>query len=198
MLDFDGFGIPQDGQAKVRYGWLGGKQRSAEALDGEILMGARLYSPALGRFLQVDPVPGGNASPYDYCTGDPINCTDLDGNWGFSFKKVLNVVAKVAEVASYIPGPIGAAAAAISSLSYAATGTWSKAAEMTAIGIATLVGGAAVVKAGIVAVRAVRATRAVKNAQNSYRQAKFAFKAKHWPQISRQSQNAHILGTPWG
>ncbi|MEV7027496.1 RHS repeat-associated core domain-containing protein, partial [Kitasatospora sp. NPDC093558] len=106
VLDFDEFGIPQDGQANVRYGWLGGKQRSAEAQDGDILMGARLYSPALGRFLQVDPMPGGNASPYDYCTGDPVNCTDLDGNWGMPkwLKKTVHVVARVAEVASYIPG----------------------------------------------------------------------------------------------
>ncbi|MFE2729434.1 hypothetical protein [Kitasatospora sp. NPDC059327] len=65
VLDFDEFGIPQDGQTGVRYGWLGGKQRSAEALDGDILMGARLYSPALGRYLQIDPIPGGNASAYD-------------------------------------------------------------------------------------------------------------------------------------
>ncbi|MEV6955514.1 ricin-type beta-trefoil lectin domain protein [Streptomyces sp. NPDC051183] len=156
VLDFDEFGIPQDGQATVRYGWLGGKQRSAEALDGDILMGARLYSPALGRFLQVDPVPGGNASPYDYCTGDPINCTDLDGNWGFSFKKVLNVVAKVAEVASYIPGPIGGIAAAVSSVSYAATGNWGKAAEMAVTAAASLVGANTAVKAAITTVKTVR------------------------------------------
>ncbi|MFJ4188233.1 hypothetical protein [Kitasatospora sp. NPDC089509] len=55
VLDFDEFGIRQDGQANVRFGWLGGKERSAEAQDGDILMGARLYSPTLGRFLQVDP-----------------------------------------------------------------------------------------------------------------------------------------------
>ncbi|MFJ6798879.1 polymorphic toxin-type HINT domain-containing protein [Streptomyces sp. NPDC091268] len=164
VLDFDEFGIPQDGQATVRYGWLGGKQRSAEALDGDILMGARLYSPALGRFLQVDPVPGGNASPYDYCTGDPINCTDLDGNWGFSFKKVLNVVAKVAEVASYIPGPIGAAAAAISSLSYAATGNWAKAGEMALTAAAGLIGANTAVKAGFAAARASRAASRVMRA----------------------------------
>ncbi|MET9468882.1 ricin-type beta-trefoil lectin domain protein [Streptomyces sp. NPDC006544] len=156
VLDFDEFGIPQDGQNQVRYGWLGGKQRSAEALDGDILMGARLYSPALGRFLQTDPVPGGNASPYDYCTGDPVNCTDLDGNWGFSFKKVLNVVAKVAEVASYIPGPIGGIAAAVSSVSYAATGNWSKAAEMGITAAASLVGANTAVKAGFAAVKASR------------------------------------------
>ncbi|MFF0390525.1 ricin-type beta-trefoil lectin domain protein [Kitasatospora sp. NPDC004615] len=170
VLDFDEFGIPQDGQANVRYGWLGGKQRSAEALDGDILMGARLYSPALGRFLQTDPTPGGNASPYDYCTGDPINCTDLDGNWGFSFKKVLNVVAKVAEVASYIPGPIGAAAAAVSSISYAATGNWAKAGEMALTAAAQVVGAGIAAKGAITAVKAVRASRAAKGAASTSRQ----------------------------
>ncbi|MFE3106868.1 DNRLRE domain-containing protein [Kitasatospora indigofera] len=164
VLDFDEFGIPQNGQAQVRYGWLGGKQRSAEAQDGDILMGARLYSPALGRFLQIDPVPGGNASPYDYCTGDPVNCTDLDGNWGFSFKKILNVVAKVAEVASYIPGPIGSVAAAVSAVSYAATGNWAKAAEMTISIAAAAVGGRAAVAAGFAAVKVVRAATKVAKA----------------------------------
>ncbi|MFE2914063.1 RHS repeat-associated core domain-containing protein [Kitasatospora indigofera] len=186
--------MPQDGQAQVRYGWLGGKQRSAEALDGDILMGARLYSPALGRFLQIDPVPGGNASPYDYCTGDPVNCTDLDGNWGFSFKKILNVVAKVAEVASYIPGPIGSVAAVVSAVSYAATGNWAKAAEM-AISVAAAAVGARAAVAAVVAVRTVKASRTVKNAKVQLKLAKIEFKRKHWPEISRQHQDQHINGT---
>ena len=67
----------------TRYGWLGGKQRSADALGGVMLMGERLYAPALGRFLQTDPIKGGNANNYDYCTADPINCTDLNGRWGW-------------------------------------------------------------------------------------------------------------------
>ena len=25
------------------------------------------------------PVEGGSANDYDYCSGDPVNCTDLDG-----------------------------------------------------------------------------------------------------------------------
>ncbi|WP_433515916.1 DNRLRE domain-containing protein [Nonomuraea sp. CA-143628] len=63
----------------ARYGWSGGSRRSSEMLGGIILMGARLYNPTTGRFLQVDPVPGGSANAYEYCTADPINCSDLDG-----------------------------------------------------------------------------------------------------------------------
>lgn len=44
-------------------------------------MGVRLYNPALGRFLQVDPVPGGSANNYDYAGQDPINAFDLNGQW---------------------------------------------------------------------------------------------------------------------
>lgn len=63
----------------TRYGWLGGKQRSNDDLAGLTLMGQRLYDPALGRFLQTDPVPGGSANSYDYTDQDPANNSDLDG-----------------------------------------------------------------------------------------------------------------------
>jgi len=42
-------------------------------------MGARVYIPQLGRFLQTDPVYGGSANPYDYVSQDPVNGTDLTG-----------------------------------------------------------------------------------------------------------------------
>ncbi len=67
------------GLAGHTYGWLGGRTRATDPLAGIVLMGARLYDPSTGRFLSVDPVPGGNANPYDYCTAGPINCFDLDG-----------------------------------------------------------------------------------------------------------------------
>ncbi|MFE7564056.1 RHS repeat domain-containing protein, partial [Kitasatospora sp. NPDC057500] len=195
VLDFDEFGIPQDGQAAVRYGWLGGKQRSAEALDGDILMGARLYSPALGRFLQIDPVPGGNASAYDYCTGDPVNCTDLDGNWGMPkwLKKTVQVVAVVAEVvATVVPGPIGAVAAAVSSVSYAATGNWEKAAEMAVTAVAATVGAGPVVKVAAAAVKTTKVAAKVPKPTPNPRllkitRAKIGIRAYNLPVIGAKS-----------
>jgi RHS repeat-associated protein len=79
IYDNDEFGSPLPGQAAQRYGWHGAAQRSGDAPGGVILMGARLYSRDLGRFLQVDPVAGGSATAYDYCNADPVNCSDLDG-----------------------------------------------------------------------------------------------------------------------
>ncbi len=62
-----------------RYGWLGAKQRAADTPSGIVLMGVRLYNTATGRFLQVDPVPGGSCNPYEYTCADPVNQEDLDG-----------------------------------------------------------------------------------------------------------------------
>ncbi|QNA75393.1 RHS repeat-associated core domain-containing protein [Streptomyces sp. So13.3] len=79
VLDSDEYGNPRSGQAATRYDWLGGKQRSGDTPSGLTLMGARLYDPTSGRFLSADPVYGGNANSYEYCTGDPVGCTDLSG-----------------------------------------------------------------------------------------------------------------------
>jgi RHS repeat-associated protein len=62
-----------------RYGWLGGKQRATDTgATGVTLMGVRLYSPIIGRFLSTDPVYGGNDNTYTYPV-DPVNSFDLDG-----------------------------------------------------------------------------------------------------------------------
>ncbi|MEV7236754.1 RHS repeat-associated core domain-containing protein [Streptomyces sp. NPDC051020] len=81
VLDYDEYGHPRAGQASARYAWLGGAQRSDDTPSGLLLMGVRLYNADTGRFLTVDPVPGGSANAYEYCNGDPVNCYDLDGRF---------------------------------------------------------------------------------------------------------------------
>ena len=73
------YGQPEAGSASQRYGWLGAQRRQTEATSQVVLMGRRVYSPSLGRFLSVDPVQGGSANAYEYCVADPISCRDLDG-----------------------------------------------------------------------------------------------------------------------
>src|SRR6185437_3524314 len=55
-------------------GWAASPTRKVEGAFtvAIVQMGARVYLPALGRFLQVDPIPGGNANSYVYAT-DPVN-----------------------------------------------------------------------------------------------------------------------------
>jgi hypothetical protein len=65
-----------------------------------IEMGARQYSPTLGRFIEVDPVEGGSANDYDYVDGDPINQIDLDGNicWSCAGRRAVNAANPITHV----------------------------------------------------------------------------------------------------
>jgi RHS repeat-associated protein len=79
VTDYGEFGAARGGTYS-RYGWLGAAQRATDPTTGLELMGDRVYSPLLGRFLQTDMVPGGNASSYDYAFQDPINLADTSGD----------------------------------------------------------------------------------------------------------------------
>lgn len=77
-LDNDENGNPRSQQTPIRYGWLGAKQRASDTVTGLITMGVRLYDPAVGRFLSLDPLYGGGDNLYGY-PADPVNQYDLDG-----------------------------------------------------------------------------------------------------------------------
>jgi RHS repeat-associated protein len=79
------FGISRSGAATQKpYGWLARYKLSSDDLGGIVLMNARMYNPATGRFLSVDPISGGSANAYDYCNQDPINHSDPSGStWYF-------------------------------------------------------------------------------------------------------------------
>jgi RHS repeat-associated protein len=99
----DEFGNPTDIHGTTttgpRYGWLGGHQRDASSISGVVLMGVRGYLPNVGRFVSVDPVPGGSANAYDYCDQDPINCLDLGGDR--AHKKAHRIAKKIVQGFSY-------------------------------------------------------------------------------------------------
>ncbi len=82
-----------NGDHESGYGYLGKHKKISESsIDLEPMqMGARVYIPILGRFLQVDPVEGGCLNNYVYAM-DPVNQKDLSGKWSFGslLSKVFN------------------------------------------------------------------------------------------------------------
>jgi RHS repeat-associated protein len=69
----------QTGTLQNPYRWLGALGVYFDSSTGLYKMGTRYYDPALGRFTQVDPVPGGSANRYDYAVQDPVNFADPRG-----------------------------------------------------------------------------------------------------------------------
>lgn len=106
--DYDEYGQPKQaithnpgGTQGVGYGWLGQHQR-ATTDTGLILMGARLYNPATGTFTSLDPVLGGNDTNYGY-PNDPINTTDITGQW---MEQWAGALGTISDIAGLIPSAL--------------------------------------------------------------------------------------------
>jgi len=75
----------------MRHGFKGAYGKNTlESPGGYVHMGARVYNPTSGRFLQVDPVNGGSANAYDYANQDPTNQMDLAGTCSYRVHDVVH------------------------------------------------------------------------------------------------------------
>lgn len=91
-------GQPVNAENGSSFGWGSNGTEATLALQ-PIQMGDRVYIPGLGRFLQTDPIPGGNENAYTY-PNDPINNADYSGDFslGNIVKAVKTAVSKVVKV----------------------------------------------------------------------------------------------------
>ena len=78
-LEIGGMELARPG-ASQPYRFLGNELYTSNSL-GLYDSNARMYDPALGRFLSVDPMAEGyrHLSPYAYCAGNPVVYADKDG-----------------------------------------------------------------------------------------------------------------------
>lgn len=94
---------PANAATGVSNDYMGLHRKATESgyLIQPIQMGARVYIPELGRFLQIDTVDGGAANAYAYVL-DPVNQKDVNGQWIIAVIMVVIAVVSIVVAAQSI------------------------------------------------------------------------------------------------
>ena len=109
--DYYPFGLQMPGRSQQQYGSPAtdvkytGHELNQEGGLGIYHAGARLYDPAVGRFMQQDPMTGKYPgwSPYNYVLGNPVVFVDPDGRevWAYNEDWINRIASELNE---RIPG----------------------------------------------------------------------------------------------
>ncbi|WP_405887885.1 hypothetical protein OG762_16400 [Streptomyces sp. NBC_01136] len=97
----------------------------------------RIYNPASGRFVQIDPIVGASASAYDYCNANAVSCADIAGmipgwlksevkdivKWGVGALVAAAVAAVFPEAEPWVPSIAGCITALVISFIFT-SGSW--------------------------------------------------------------------------